>query len=215
LICERIKKKVQTKALIIFYPDCIEFEAILAAQVLHEEGLTIDIATPDGTDYLGPSGMVLRATHSYAEVHPEEYQVVIVPGGNTTAVLDNETLVRILQSANEAGATFSAICAGPLLLARAGLLKGKRFTHGYGPNATSPYWKDGTYTDQPVEVDGNMVTAKAEAYIDFAIEVLYTAGMHETWALEHLRNSGKLVQDSPEAEIEAVKAHYHAIWGGS
>lgn len=206
---------MKTKALVIFYPDCIEFEAILAAQVLHEEGLPIDVATPDGTDYIGPSGMALRATHCYADVHPEEYQVVIIPGGNTTAVLDNETLVWILQTANEAGATFGAICAGPLLLARAGLLKGRQFTHGYGPNASSPYWKGGTYIDQLVVVDGNMVTAKAEGYIDFAIDVLYVAGLHESGIVEHLRNSGKLIQDSPDAEIRAVKAHYHAIWGGA
>ena len=196
---------MKTKALVIFYPDCIEFEAILAAQVLHEEGLAIDVATVDGTDYLGPSGMALRATHCYADILPEEYLVVIIPGGDTSKVLDNETLIGILQSANEAGATFGAICAGPLLLARAGLLKGKRFTHGYGPKATSPYWKDGTYTDQPVEVDGNMVTAKAEAYIDFAIEVLYTAGMHETWVVEHLRNSGKLVQTHLKLKSRRLK----------
>jgi protein deglycase len=206
---------VKTKALVIFYPDCIEFEAILAAQVLHGENLTIDVATPDGTDYLGPSGMALRATHCYADILPDEYQVVIIPGGNTSAVLDNETLVWILQTANQAGASFGAICAGPLLLARAGLLKGRRFTHGYGPNASSPYWKGGTFVDQPVVVDGNIVTAKAEAYIDFSIEVLYAAGLHDSWVVESLRNSGKLVTDSLESEIESVKAHYRAIWGGT
>lgn len=74
---------MKTKALVIFYPDCIEFEAILAAQVLHEENLTIDIATPDGTDYHGPSGIILRATHSYVAIHADEYQVVIIPGSDT------------------------------------------------------------------------------------------------------------------------------------
>lgn len=62
---------MKTKALIIFYPNCIEFEAILAAQVLHEEQVVIDVATPDGADYHGPSGIALRATHSYGEVHPK------------------------------------------------------------------------------------------------------------------------------------------------
>jgi len=91
-------------------------------------------------------------------------------------MLENETLVGILKAANDAGATFGAICAGPLLLARAGLLKGRRFTHGYGPDSPLPDWKDGSYQDQPVVVDGNIVTAKPQAYIDFAIEVLYAAG---------------------------------------
>ncbi len=205
---------MKTKALVIFYPDCIEFEAILAAQVLHGENLTIDIATPDGTDYHGPSGITLRATHSYADVHPEEYRVVIVPGGDTKSVLENETLVGVLKAANDAGATFGAICAGPLLLARAGLLKGRRFTHGYGPDSSLPYWKGGSYEDQPVVVDSNIVTAKPQAYIDFAIEVLYAAGLRESWAVDSLQKSGKLMEDL-KAEIEAVKAHYRAIWGVS
>jgi putative intracellular protease/amidase len=208
-------KEVKAKALVIFYPACIEFEAILAAQVLHEEHLTIDVATPEGEDYHGPSGIVMRATHGYADVRPDEYRVVVVPGGNTTAVLENETLVWILKTANDAGAILGAICAGPLLLARAGLLKGRRFTHGYGPNSPSPYWKDGSFENQPVVVDGNIVTAKPKAYIDFAIEVLYAAGLRDSWVVESLRKSGRLAEDSSESEIEAVKAHYRAIWGGS
>jgi putative intracellular protease/amidase len=205
---------MKTKALIVFYPNCIEFEAILAAQVLHEENLTIDIATPDGADYLGPSGINLRATHRYAEVDPGEYQVVIVPGGDTKSVLDNEILIGILQIANAAGAAFGAICAGPLLLARAGLLKGRHFTHGYGSNSQLPDWKDGTYEDQPVVVDGNIVTAKPQAYIDFAIEVLYAAGLHESWVVDSLQKAGTPPKDL-KSEVEAVKAHYRAIWGGS
>jgi 4-methyl-5(b-hydroxyethyl)-thiazole monophosphate biosynthesis len=205
---------VKTKALVIFYPDCIEFEAILAAQVLHGENLAIDIATPDGSDYLGPCGIALRATHSYADVRAEEYQVVIVPGGDTGSVLENEILVGILRAAHDAGATLGAICAGPLLLARAGLLKGRRFTHGYGPDSPLPYWRDGSYEDQPVVVDGNIVTAKPQAYIDFAIEVLYAAGLRESWVVESLRGSGRTAEDR-ESEIEAVKAHYRRIWGGA
>lgn len=204
---------MKTKALVIFYPHCIEFEAMLAAQVLHEENLTIDVATPEGADYDGPSGIALRATHSYADVHPDEYRVVIVPGGNTKAVLENETLMRILKMANDAGATFGAICAGPLLLARAGLLKGRRFTHGYGPDSLLPDWQGGTFEDLPVVVDGNMVTAKPQAYIDFAIEVLYAAGLRASGVVESPRESASPAED--RTEIEAVKASYRATWGGS
>ena len=204
---------MKTKALVIFYPHCIEFEAILAAQVLHGENLTIDVATPEGADYDGPSGIALRATHSYADVHPDEYRVVIVPGGNTKAVLENETLMRILKMANDAGATFGAICAGPLLLARAGLLKGRRFTHGYGPDSLLPDWQGGTFEDVPVVVDGNIVTAKPQAYIDFAIEVLYAAGLRASGVVESPRESASPVED--RTEIETVKAAYRATWGGS
>ena len=212
---EGIFTLMKTKALVIFYPDCIEFEAILAAQVLHEENITLDVTTPDGADYLGPSGITLRATHSYSEVHADDYRVVIIPGGDTKAVLENETLIGILRAAHEAGATFGAICAGPLLLARAGLLKDRHFTHGYGAASTFPDWQDGTYEDQPVVVDGNIVTAKPQAYIDFAVEVLYAAGLRESWFVESIQKAGKPLEAVNRAEIDAVRAHYKAIWGES
>jgi len=205
---------MKEKALVIFYPDCIEFEAILAAQLLHEENLTIDVATPDGADYLGPSGIALRATHSYAEVHPEEYRVVILPGGDTRAVLENETLLGLLKAANQAGAIFGAICAGPRLLGRAGLLKGRRFTHGYGADSRLADWEGGSYVDQGVVVDGNIVTAEPQAYLDFAVDLLYAAGLRDSWYVDSGPGLGELRQSANDAEINAVKAHYRSIWGG-
>jgi len=204
---------MKTKALVIFYPDCIEFEAILAAQLLHEENLPIDVATPDGADYLGPSGIALRATHSYAEVRPEEYAVVIVTGGDTSSVLENETLLGLLRAANQAGATFGAICAGPRLLGRAGLLKGRRFTHGYGADSRLPDWEGGSYVDQLVVVDGNIVTAKPQAYLDFAVDLLYATGLRDSWYVESGPGLGDPQQAANDTEINAVKAHYRSIWG--
>jgi putative intracellular protease/amidase len=204
---------MKTKALVIFYPDCIEFEAILAAQLLHEENLLLDVATPDGADYLGPSGIALRATHSYAEVRPEEYRVVIVPGGDTSSVLEDETLLGLLRAANQAGATFGAICAGPRLLGRAGLLKGRRFTHGYGANSRLADWEGGSYVDQLVVVDGNIVTAKPQAYLDFAVDLLYAAGLRDSWYVDSGPGSGESRQAANDTEISAVKAHYRSIWG--
>jgi len=205
---------VKGKALVIFYTNCIEFEAILAAQVIHGEELAIDVATPDGQDYQGPSGIALRATHSYADADGAEYQVVIIPGGDTNVVLENESLTKLLDTASDAGATLGAICAGPRLLAKAGLLKGRQFTHGFGANSSLPEWEGGTYVDQLVVVDGNIVTAKPQAYIDFAIELLYAAGLHASSTVKHLRESGQLADDSRDTEIQAVKARYRGIWAG-
>ena len=205
---------MKNKALVIFYPDCIEFEAILAAQALHEENLEVDVATPDGKDYLGPCGIALRATHSFSEINPSDYRAVIVPGGDTSSVLMDESLIKILQAAEASGAALGAICAGPLLLARAGLLRGRRFTHGYSVDSPFSDWEQGTYTDELVVVDSNIVTAKPQAYIDFAVEVLYAAGLRDSWVVDRLEKSENYIRGDRAAEIKAVKAHYHAVWGG-
>lgn len=68
----------------------------------------------------------------------------------------------------------SAICLAPVTLANAGLLEGKRAT--VYPSAKSFLkWKGATYTGNPVEVDGNIVTANGpEVAEEFAQAV---AGM--------------------------------------
>jgi 4-methyl-5(b-hydroxyethyl)-thiazole monophosphate biosynthesis len=204
---------MKMKALVIFYPECIEFEAILAAQMLHEENLTIDVATEDGKDYCGPSGISLRATHRFDQVKPEEYGVVIIPGGDTSTVAENETLIEILKAAQAGGATCGAICAGPALLGKAGLLAGRRFTHGYGANSKLPYWEGGTYVDQLVVTDGKIVTAQPQGYIDFAVELLYAAGLRESWFTARWQANHAGAELERETEIEAVKEHYRSIWG--
>lgn len=60
----------------------------------------------------------------------------------------------------------------------------------------------------------HIVAAKPQAYIDFAVDVLYAAGLRETWVAEYLQKSGKLTDNLPGTEIIAVEAHYRAIWGG-
>jgi putative intracellular protease/amidase len=206
-------EKMKAKALVILYPECVEYEIMLAAQLIHEH-LPIDVATPEGADLKGASGMVFRATHSYADVHPDEYQVILVPGGDLASAMNNETLDWLLTAAHDAGATFGAICGGPLLLAKAGILKGQRFTHGCrreDPKFSSPYWEGGSFENKMVVVDGNIVTAKPEAHIDFAVELLYAAGLHlsRNYAVEEfVRNSERLANCT---EIEAVKAFYKGL----
>jgi len=129
-------------------------------------------------------------------------------------VIQNETLEWILRTAHEAGAAFGAICAGPLFLAKAGILKGRRFTHGYDrhdPDFLSPYWAGGTFEDEMIVVDGNIVTAKPEAHIDLAVELLYAAGLRldRNCAVERFVRDFARLTDS--TQVEAFKAFYKGL----
>ncbi|HSV42452.1 MAG TPA: DJ-1/PfpI family protein, partial [Methanomassiliicoccales archaeon] len=64
----------------------------------------------------------------------------------------------------------AAICGGPTHLAQAGVLKGKRFTTTVFKEHEALF--DGaTYVDENVVVDGNIVTAWPNAYVDFAFQL--------------------------------------------
>ncbi|ARV62916.1 hypothetical protein BZZ01_08065 [Nostocales cyanobacterium HT-58-2] len=91
-----------------------------------------------------------------------DYDAIIVPGGawNPDILRNTPDAVKFVQEAAAADKIVSAICHGPQVLINAGLLKGKK--------ATS-YWNvhldlanaGATVIDEPVIVDGNIITSRA------------------------------------------------------
>ena len=170
--------KSPAKVLVLSYPGCIMFEVMLASELLGQV-YKIEIATPDGSDLNSTTGMVFKAQHSYDSVNARDYACVLVPGGDPYEVMQDKNVDLILQTASANGVPIGAICAGPVLLAKAGILKGRQFTHGYGEHhkeLLAPYWQGAEFQDMPVVEIDNIVTAKPEAYVDFAIAICKLAG---------------------------------------
>lgn len=163
----------------ILYPGCIEFEVLLAAQLLHPR-LPVESATPDGRAHQGHSGLVFQATTEIAAIDPGRYAVVLVPGGDFASVFEDLALYACLQALDSHGALFGAICAGPFLLARAGLLSGRRCSHGLGPEARAflaPWLHDVQLCQASVSTDGRYITARADAWLDFALTLAERVGV--------------------------------------
>ncbi len=161
------------KVVVTLYPGCISFEVALTAELLSEKYQILN-ATPDGRDLTDSTGLPLKAQLSYADVKLEDCRAVLVPGGNPDSLIQNKEIDRILTEANQAGLLIGGICAGPSVLGKAGILKGRKIAHGYGKKQLD-YLKDifrgVTLTDELFVIDGNIVTAKPEAHIDFAVEI--------------------------------------------
>jgi ADP-ribose pyrophosphatase YjhB (NUDIX family) len=116
----------------------------------------------------------LKAQLSYSQVNLENCRSVLVPGGNPDSLIHNKEIDRILTEADSAGLLVAGICAGPSVLGKAGILKGRRIAHGYGKKQLEylkDIFKDVILTDDLLVVDGNIITAKPEAHIDFAVEI--------------------------------------------
>lgn len=91
-----------------------------------------------------------------------EYDVFIVPGGswNPDALRAEQRAIQLIREAADAGKIVAAVCHGPWVLSDAGVLKGKRATAWW---AMRPDLENAgaTYLDQPVVVDGKVVTSRA------------------------------------------------------
>jgi protease I len=121
----------------------------------------------------------LNAT--FAEVKPEAYDALVIPGGRAPEYIRlNPEVLGIVRHFAEAKKPLAAICHGAQVLAAAGVVKGRSCSAypAVGPDVTSA---GGTYMDIGIDrahVDGNLVTAPAwpahPAWLAKFLEVLGT-----------------------------------------
>ena len=94
-------------------------------------------------------------------------------------------IIDLIRSMAEAGKCVCAICAAPMVLAKAGLLEGKRVT-AYPGVLDSVEVAGMAYTGAPVERDGAIITSRGPGTaMDFALELIdYLEGAEKRQTVE-------------------------------
>lgn len=110
---------------------------------------------------LGKKGSVsYAADKAVSEVHANEYDAVVIPGGSSPENLRlDPDILTFVQEADRAGKPIAAICHGPQILASAGLLKGRNIT-SYPPLQDDMVNAGAIFDDKEVVVDGNYITSR-------------------------------------------------------
>jgi putative intracellular protease/amidase len=168
------------KTLAFLYPGCISFEILLACEILHPH-FPVEVVTPDGRDHPASNGLVTRAAHPLVAVDPGHYKVALFPGGDPGALVGNAVLAEKVKELAGRGVILGAICAGPLILDLAGLLRGRRIAHGYEEPQLRFLEEKGFFrgvelSGDPLVSEGKIVTARPDSFIDFAVELGRLAG---------------------------------------
>lgn len=127
---------------------------------LIEAGMVVDVVAHEKRGYTGKHGTAARATHSIHRLQSDEYDTVYVPGGKAPEKLSQDSgMVDFIRSFDVSHKPICAVCHGPLLLARAGILKSKYAT-AY-PSLQEEIEKAGAvYTRKSVVQDNNIITAQ-------------------------------------------------------
>ncbi len=148
------------KVLIVSADQFEDSELLVPYYRLREEGIVVDIASLARGKIRGKHGYEVEANLAIAEVDPEQYAALVLPGGKAPARLRGERAVQeIVQHFFHAGKPVSAICHGPQILASAGVLTGRTATC-YQAVADELRRAGARYRDAEVVVDGNLVTAR-------------------------------------------------------
>jgi protease I len=95
------------------------------------------------------------------EADPLSYDALVLPGGvaNPDALRTDPATVNFIRSFHESGKTLAAICHAPWTLVEADVLRGRTLT-SWPSLETDIRNAGGTWVDEEVVVDGNLVTSR-------------------------------------------------------
>lgn len=153
------------KALCLTADKFEDMEVFVPVFRLMEEGWQVDIAAPQKKEIHGENGYSLMPDLTIEEVNPDNYDLLIIPGGSPDGA---PATVREIKKAQDITKSFFAknkpvgsICHGPWTLADADVVSGRHLTsywHDGVPEAVKK--AGGVWVDKEVVVDGNLVTSR-------------------------------------------------------
>lgn len=185
------------KRILMLVGDFVEdYEVMVPFQALQMVGHTVHAVCPDKVagdkvctavhDFEGDQTYSEKPGHNFAlnatfaDVNPEDYDALVIPGGRAPEYIRlNEKVLDIVHHFAATGKPIAAICHGPQVLAAAGALKGKVCTAypAVGPEVTRAGGKFVSIAVDKAYVDNNLVTAPAwPAHPDWLARFLEVLG---------------------------------------
>lgn len=164
------------KFAVILYPDfSLQEITCLTSALTLWFGETIDFIASESKEYRSEEGLRVWPTKTVADSKITDYACVILPGTiNPLPALFDETLISFLKSGRGTDVVFAAISSAPILLSKAGILDGRKFTSGYFMQMadTFPFVEKENFVHKAVVEDGNVITGIGMFFREFAQAVL-------------------------------------------
>jgi 4-methyl-5(b-hydroxyethyl)-thiazole monophosphate biosynthesis len=159
-----------------------EIEAVSIIDVLRRGGIEVVTASLGEKEVTGANGITLIANNQITYVVVEEFDMIVLPGGHDGAVALKESpkVQALLKEFDASGKKIAAICAAPMALKEAGLIKNRYTCY---PSYEEDIGRDKFTDAQNVVVDENIITSRGPATaICFALEIVRELVGEETYA---------------------------------
>jgi protease I len=144
---------------IIAAKDFQEQEFSRPFSALSKEGVAITVASTVSGQATGTNGARARVDIQLSEARVDDFDAIVFIGGpGASQYVDDPLAHSLAQDGIKKKKLVAAICMGPLILAKAGILKGKKAT--VFPTLADQLKSEGVkYTGKAVEQDGRIITA--------------------------------------------------------
>lgn len=155
------------KILIAIAPEKFRDEELAEpVTALTKAGIGYEIASIRRGICTGMLGAKANATLSFEEVDPKAYDGIIIVGGSGSQahLWEDDLLQMLVKFFHDKMMVVGAICLAPVILARAGVLKGKKATYFESTVSFREIKAGGAVlVNQPVVTDTRVVTANGPA----------------------------------------------------
>lgn len=142
------------KDVFFLYNKCCFYEIVILNYFMSVTGCDVVFCSLDGGSIKAMEGYSVNMDAALDQIDKTQVRSFIIPGGDISSVECSE-VGSLLQEMKKNNILIAGICNGTDLLDRAGILKGISSTHS---------------TDRDIVRDQDVITARANAYVDFAIE---------------------------------------------
>jgi protein deglycase len=156
-----------------------EMEAVIIVDVLRRAGWHVvtaavraGLGAATGAPLTASRGMRLLADTEWAEVSPKEFDALVLPGGagGTKVLRGFPPLLETIRQFQRAGKWTCAVCAAPLVLQDAGILRGRPATCHPGVRGELT---EADLTDKRVVIDGRIITSQGPGTtFEFALALI-------------------------------------------
>ncbi len=147
------------KALAIIFDGFEEEEAVAPFALLRRAKIDLTIAS-DKETVIGSHNIALTNISLLKNINYKEFDCLLIPGGaHYKRLLVDQYVHEIIRYFMDNNKVVSAICAAPTIIGGLGYLKNRKYTCFTSMNNDF----GGTYIDEKVVVDGNLITARSVA----------------------------------------------------
>lgn len=149
------------KDVFLIYDGCCFYEIVTLSYFMRYSGCDLVFCAPEKKLVRAMEGFTVHPDLSVEELDCRQIRSLIVPGG-TACVINRPGIHALLRALRDQRALIAGICAGVDVLDDAGILRNIRSTHS---------------ADEDLVCADNVITARANAYVDFAIKTAEVLGL--------------------------------------
>lgn len=165
---------------LVIYPTFSEFEITVTTAILKNH-FEIVTAAPTLKPLVSESGLTILPHMTFEEIDTIQYDGIIISGGDLFHIKDCFALFNNVEAFDAQRKFVAAICSGPYVLARAGVLNDKEYTATLSKKQRDflGTFNEEQYIYEKVVVHNNVITAQGHAYVEFGLQIAKWLGVYK------------------------------------